>query len=44
MLLSAHPLAQPNYGDNRVYGSAKGMAIAVHTPVLYGTPVNTLEM
>jgi hypothetical protein len=27
-----------------VYGSAQGMAIAVHTPVLYGTPVNALQM
>jgi hypothetical protein len=25
-----------------VYGSAQGMAIAVHTPVFCGTPVNTL--
>jgi hypothetical protein len=25
-----------------VYGSAQGMAIAVHTPAFCGTPVNTL--
>jgi hypothetical protein len=25
-----------------VYGSAQGMAIAVHTPTFCGTPVNTL--
>jgi hypothetical protein len=27
-----------------VYGSAQGMAIAVHTPILNGTPVKTLQM
>jgi hypothetical protein len=41
-LLEMLPIYQLRLSILGVYGSAQGMAIAVHTPVLYGTPVNTL--
>jgi hypothetical protein len=43
-LLEMLPIYQLRLNILGVYGSAQGMAIAVHTPVLYGTPVNTLQM
>jgi hypothetical protein len=27
-----------------VYGSAQGMVITIRTPILYGTPVNMVQM
>jgi hypothetical protein len=36
------PIYQLRLNILGVYGSAQGMAIAVHTPVFCGTPVNTL--
>jgi hypothetical protein len=43
-LLEMLPIYQLRLNILGVYGSAQGKAIAVHTPVLNGTPVNTLQM
>jgi hypothetical protein len=43
-LLEMLPTYQLRLNILGVYGSVQGMAIAVHTPVLNGTPVNTLQM
>jgi hypothetical protein len=41
-LLEMLPIYQLRLIILEVYGSAQGMAIAVHTPAFCGTPVNTL--
>jgi hypothetical protein len=41
-LLEVLPIYQLRLVILGVYGSAQGMAIAVHTPAFCGTPVNTL--
>jgi hypothetical protein len=41
-LLEMLPIYQLRLIILGVYGSAQGMAIAVHTPAFCGTPVNTL--